>query len=287
VGVAAGGGATGVGAVTGVGAEDAGGEAVTGGGGAAGGVLLEPAVPPDAVAVLATLVVVPPGFAALALVAAPVVVATVLADVALVPAVLVAVPPDFAVLVDALDGVDALAVVEVLELVPSLPQPASARKLAARNHCGKLIVRLKVMISLENQHWRAPRYSRSDAPHTCLRRATSAPPRADKSQAIPCSPSLCARAILAILRPMPAISLTQQLQMQRWQEDQIRRTTRALGHDPLALPRDDSQRAVNVKRAIRIRCGKNHPVKMRASMFDQAWERMMTSTPPGLKYADP
>jgi hypothetical protein len=85
---------------------------------------------------------------------------------------------------------------------------------------------------------------------------------------------------------MPATPPTQQQLTHHWQEDQIRRTTRAIGYDPLALPRDDRQRDFIVKRLIRTRCGKNHPVKMRAAMFDQAWERMMTRTPPGLKYAD-
>jgi hypothetical protein len=85
---------------------------------------------------------------------------------------------------------------------------------------------------------------------------------------------------------MPASPLVQLQQLHRWQEDQIRRTTRAMGHNPLALPRDDRQSDTVLKSAIRTRCGKNHPVKMRASMFNQAWERMLTSTPPGLRYAD-
>jgi hypothetical protein len=85
---------------------------------------------------------------------------------------------------------------------------------------------------------------------------------------------------------MPATPSTPQQQMHQWQEDQIRRTTRAMGYDPLALPHDDRQRDFMVKRLIRTRCAKNHPVKMRAAMFDQAWDRMLASTPPRLKYAE-
>ncbi len=75
-----------------------------------------------------------------------------------------------------------------------------------------------------------------------------------------------------------------QQQEHLWQEDQIRRTTRALGFDPLALPADDQGRNV-VKSLIRARCGKNHPVKLRATLFNQAWERMLTGHPPGLQYS--
>jgi hypothetical protein len=73
--------------------------------------------------------------------------------------------------------------------------------------------------------------------------------------------------------------------MQIWQEDQIRRTARALGFDPLALPADDPRRDFVVKSLIRARCGKNHPVRMRATMFNQAWDRMLATTPPTLRYA--
>jgi len=84
---------------------------------------------------------------------------------------------------------------------------------------------------------------------------------------------------------MPSLPSSQQQQMHRWQEDQIRRTVRTLGFDPQALPPDDCQRAFVVKSLIRARCEKNHPVKLRAAMFNHAWERMLASTPPGLKYA--
>jgi hypothetical protein len=84
---------------------------------------------------------------------------------------------------------------------------------------------------------------------------------------------------------MPTPPLSPQQQMHLWQEEQIRRTTRALGFDPLALPADDRRRDFVVKSLIRTRCGKNHPVKLRAAMFNQAWDRMMKSTPPALKYA--
>lgn len=72
--------------------------------------------------------------------------------------------------------------------------------------------------------------------------------------------------------------------MHDWQEDQIRRTTRALGFDPLALPADDRGRNV-VKSLIRARCGKNHPVKLRATLFNEAWERMLAHQPPRLQHA--
>jgi hypothetical protein len=79
--------------------------------------------------------------------------------------------------------------------------------------------------------------------------------------------------------PPPPAPLT----IEAWQEDQISRTTRALGMDPLALPASDPKNPV-AKSLIRARCGKNHPVKMRAAIFNKAWDRMLTRTPPGLKY---
>jgi len=202
-----------VGTATGVGAEDAGGDAVTGGGVAAAGVPLEPVVVlPELVVVLAALEAVLPALAGgvATLGVALAVLADVLADVALLAAVPVAVLPDFALVVAVVAVLAVLAVVEVVELEPSPPQPASARMLAARNHCGKLIVRREVIMFLENQHWRAPRYYRPEARQTCLGRATSAPRQAAKRMAIPCGPSLRARAILANLTAMPPMPNTQQ-----------------------------------------------------------------------------
>lgn len=72
--------------------------------------------------------------------------------------------------------------------------------------------------------------------------------------------------------------------MTRWQEDQIRRTARSLGFDPLRLPFADQKTNV-VKATIRTRCGQNQPVKMRAVIFNAAWDRMLAATPPGLGYS--
>lgn len=72
--------------------------------------------------------------------------------------------------------------------------------------------------------------------------------------------------------------------MHAWQEEQIRRTVRSLGYDPLALPPDDAAHDLCVKSVIRTRCGRNHPVKMRASIFNQAWHRLLNGQPCGLKY---
>ncbi len=72
--------------------------------------------------------------------------------------------------------------------------------------------------------------------------------------------------------------------IQIWQEEQVLRTTRSLGYDPLLLPRDDKKRNFVVKSLIRSRCEKNHPVKMRASMFNKAWDRMIGRVPAELKY---
>jgi hypothetical protein len=74
------------------------------------------------------------------------------------------------------------------------------------------------------------------------------------------------------------------LTAETWQEEQISRTTRSLGMDPLALPVNHSKNA-EAKSLIRARCGKNHPVKMRAAIFNKAWDRMLARTPPGLKYS--
>lgn len=74
--------------------------------------------------------------------------------------------------------------------------------------------------------------------------------------------------------------------MQIWQEDEILRTTRALGFNPQALPPDDRKRSFFVKSVIRDRCGKNHKIKLRASIFNKAWDRMLSSNPKRLKYAD-
>ena len=74
--------------------------------------------------------------------------------------------------------------------------------------------------------------------------------------------------------------------MQLWQEEQILRTTRSLGYDPLALPRDDAARNVHVKSAVRTRCGKNHPVKMRAAIFNKAWDRMLSHSAELLRYRE-
>jgi hypothetical protein len=79
--------------------------------------------------------------------------------------------------------------------------------------------------------------------------------------------------------PSPAPPRT----METWQEDQIERTTRSLGMDPLALPANGPTTGV-AKSLIRARCGRNHPVKMRAAIFNKAWDRMLARTPPGLKY---
>lgn len=70
--------------------------------------------------------------------------------------------------------------------------------------------------------------------------------------------------------------------LQIWQEDQIIRTTKSLGFDPLALPPNDPSGKFYVKSLIRERCGKNHRDKMRANVFDKAWERLKASS--RLKY---
>jgi hypothetical protein len=79
--------------------------------------------------------------------------------------------------------------------------------------------------------------------------------------------------------------LTELQKMQSWQEDQLRRATRSLGFDPMALPPEDRQNDFFVKAVIRTRCEKNHPVKMRTAVFNKTWDRMMNGTPPGLRYA--
>lgn len=84
---------------------------------------------------------------------------------------------------------------------------------------------------------------------------------------------------------VPAQSATPAQKVLSWQEDQLRRTTRALGYDPLALPADDPRTHVGVKSLIRTRCRENHPIKMRATLFNKAWDRLL-ATPGGLKYAD-
>jgi hypothetical protein len=88
-------------------------------------------------------------------------------------------------------------------------------------------------------------------------------------------PNECARA---------AAPLTAQQKTHAWQEEQIRRTTRSLGFDPLALPPDDPKNNYYVKTLIRMRCEKNHPEKMRAAVFNKAWDRMRDSVPTRLNY---
>jgi hypothetical protein len=73
--------------------------------------------------------------------------------------------------------------------------------------------------------------------------------------------------------------------LQAWQEDQILRTARALGFNPLALPPDDPRKNFYVKALIRERCEQNHKTKMRPTIFNKAWDRMMSSNPKGLKYS--
>jgi hypothetical protein len=70
-----------------------------------------------------------------------------------------------------------------------------------------------------------------------------------------------------------------------WQEDQIIRATKSLEYNPVALPPDDRKKQFFVKSLIRARCAKNHPQKMRQTIFDKAWARMLGNNPPTLKYA--
>jgi hypothetical protein len=82
------------------------------------------------------------------------------------------------------------------------------------------------------------------------------------------------------------MNTAQLTEMQRWQEDQVLRTTRALGYDPQRLPPDDASRNFYVKALIRTRCGKNHPVKLRAAVFNPAWDRLIAASPPRLRFAE-
>lgn len=91
----------------------------------------------------------------------------------------------------------------------------------------------------------------------------------------------------ATSRPIQAPErLTPHEKAHAWEEEQILRTTRSSGFDPLALPPDDQKTNFAVKALIRSRCANNHSVKMRASIFNNAWSRMVTSVPARLRFSD-
>ena len=89
----------------------------------------------------------------------------------------------------------------------------------------------------------------------------------------------------AAAAPRTTPTRTTALSLQQWQEDQLLRTTRSLGYDPLGLPPDDASRTFCVKSVIRERCASNHPVKMRQAIFNKAWDRMLARSPAALRYA--